>query len=226
MPAETLDQAATAASRCTLCAPVLPLGPRPIFQVSPTARVLIISQAPGTKAHLSRHSLARQGGRPAARLAGDGPRHVLRGRAPGHRALRPVLSRPPGGRRGRPAPAGMRAPVAPPADRADAAGAAVLLVGTYAIRAGMGRKAAAELGETVRNFAVPLAQGRFPLPHPSWRTRSWAAQRPWFEGEVLPALREAVGRALRCGVSGGKAGERIPRTPFKFFSASFPGCGC
>src|SRR3546814_6293659 len=36
---------------CNVCADVLPLGARPIFQLSPTATILVASQAPGTKAH-------------------------------------------------------------------------------------------------------------------------------------------------------------------------------
>jgi uracil-DNA glycosylase len=45
----TLDTTLAAASACTLCP--LPLGPRPVFQISATARLLIISQAPGTAVH-------------------------------------------------------------------------------------------------------------------------------------------------------------------------------
>ncbi len=48
---ETLDEAVAAARACTLCAAELPLGPRPTFRVSESARLLIISQAPGTKVH-------------------------------------------------------------------------------------------------------------------------------------------------------------------------------
>ena len=40
-------------SGCTVCAPYLPLGPRPVVQFSATSRVLIIGQAPGTKVHAS-----------------------------------------------------------------------------------------------------------------------------------------------------------------------------
>ncbi len=47
---ETLAQAAAAARACTLCAD-LPLGPRPVLRVSPTARLLIVGQAPGTRVH-------------------------------------------------------------------------------------------------------------------------------------------------------------------------------
>ena len=36
---------------CRVCASLLPLGPRPILHVSPTARLLIASQAPGTRVH-------------------------------------------------------------------------------------------------------------------------------------------------------------------------------
>ena len=38
---------------CTLCAGILPLAPRPIFQLAPRVAVLIAAQAPGRKAHES-----------------------------------------------------------------------------------------------------------------------------------------------------------------------------
>ena len=38
---------------CTLCAEHLPLGPRPVFQADPEARILIVGQAPGTAVHES-----------------------------------------------------------------------------------------------------------------------------------------------------------------------------
>lgn len=36
---------------CKLCAPFLPLGPNPIVQVHPEAKILIAGQAPGSKVH-------------------------------------------------------------------------------------------------------------------------------------------------------------------------------
>ena len=36
---------------CTLCADRLPLGPKPTFRIAPTARLLLVGQAPGTKVH-------------------------------------------------------------------------------------------------------------------------------------------------------------------------------
>ena len=38
---------------CTVCADSLEAGPRPIVQASPTARLVIIGQAPGRKVHES-----------------------------------------------------------------------------------------------------------------------------------------------------------------------------
>ncbi|WP_316013687.1 uracil-DNA glycosylase family protein [Roseobacter sp. HKCCA0434] len=36
----------------------------------------------------------------------------------------------------------------------------------------------------------------FPLPHPSWRNTGWLKRNPWFDTEVVPALRDAVSLAL------------------------------
>lgn len=192
----SLEAAAEAARACTLCAAVLPLGPRPVFRVSRTARLLIIGQAPGTKVHNT--------GIPWNDPSGDRLRDWLgMGRDAFYDESRIAI-----------VPAGLcypgrlpRGGDAPP--RPECAPLwhprlitpmreirLTLLVGTYAIRTVLGRGAAAQLGETVRDCRAALARGLFPLPHPSWRTRSWAAQRPWFAAEVLPELRRAVAAAL------------------------------
>jgi uracil-DNA glycosylase len=36
------------------------------------------------------------------------------------------------------------------------------------------------------------APGVFPLPHPSWRNTAWLKRNPWFDAEVLPALKARV----------------------------------
>ena len=66
-----------------------------------------------------------------------------------------------------------------------------LLVGTYAQAYVLGPGA---MTDRVLRFRSRLPK-YFPLPHPSWRTRSWAERNPWFETEVLPALRLAIQRA-------------------------------
>ena len=67
-----------------------------------------------------------------------------------------------------------------------------LLVGSYAQNHVLGPGA---LTDRVRDFASYLP-ACFPLPHPSWRSAIWARRHPWFEAEVLPALRAAIRRAL------------------------------
>ena len=37
--------------QCRECAAHLPLGPRPVVKAAPTARILVIGQAPGTRVH-------------------------------------------------------------------------------------------------------------------------------------------------------------------------------
>ncbi len=71
-----------------------------------------------------------------------------------------------------------------------------LLVGSYAAKAYW--PDGASLTEAVRDFAR-APQGLFPLPHPSWRVIGWRRRNPWFEAEVLPALREQVAWALATG---------------------------
>jgi uracil-DNA glycosylase len=48
---ETLQPLLRSVRACTVCAPSLPLGPRPVLRASRTARLLIASQAPGTRVH-------------------------------------------------------------------------------------------------------------------------------------------------------------------------------
>lgn len=74
-----------------------------------------------------------------------------------------------------------------------------LLVGSYA-QAHYHRacKPRRTLTEAVRDFRAS-DDGLFPLPHPSWRSTLWMRRNPWFESDVLPALRVAVRTALERG---------------------------
>lgn len=67
-----------------------------------------------------------------------------------------------------------------------------LLVGSYAQINALGPGAMTERVRAYRDF-LPL---RFPLPHPSWRTTGWERQNPWFTQEALPALRQTVRSVL------------------------------
>src|SRR5690242_1023132 len=48
---EAFDRLVTEIRACRVCAAHLPLGPRPVLRGRPSARLLIISQAPGTRVH-------------------------------------------------------------------------------------------------------------------------------------------------------------------------------
>ena len=70
----------------------------------------------------------------------------------------------------------------------------IVLIGLHAQKHFLGRERKPSLTETVRAWRE-YAPGVIPLPHPSPRNIAWFMRNPWFEGEVLPVLRERV-RAL------------------------------
>ncbi len=70
-----------------------------------------------------------------------------------------------------------------------------LLVGGYAQKWHLRERAKATLTETVRAWR-DYGEDVIPLPHPSWRNTGWLKREPWFEAELLPALRARVRGAL------------------------------
>lgn len=189
----TLDDVAAEARACTLCAAHLPLGPRPVFRVSATARLLIIGQAPGTKVHATGIPWNDPSGeRLRGWLAMDRATFYDEARI----AILPMgfcyPGRLPNGGDAPPRPEcfphwhhRLRAPM--PNIRL------TLLIGTYAQAAMLGK---GTMTDRVRDFAAYLPS-QFPLPHPSWRTNAWERKNPWFTERALPALRQAVIAALR-----------------------------
>ena len=71
-----------------------------------------------------------------------------------------------------------------------------LLVGSYAQAYYLRDKRKKSLTETVRTWQEYLPKF-CPIPHPSWRTRSWQKNNMWFDEEVLPDLRTRVHDLLR-----------------------------
>jgi len=68
-----------------------------------------------------------------------------------------------------------------------------LLVGGYAQKWHLGTKRpVTEQVQAWRDHAPAV----FPLPHPSWRNTAWLKRNPWFEQELLPALRARVNEVL------------------------------
>lgn len=190
---ETLEHVAALARACTVCAAHLPLGPRPTFRVSPTARLLIASQAPSTRVHAT--------GVPWNDASGDRLRRWLAMDRDVFYDESRIAIVPMGlcypGRLPNGGDAPPRKECAPLwRERLVAAMPAIgltLLVGTYALTHTLGRGG---MTERVRAFRDHLSGGYFPLPHPSWRTTGWERRNPWFEAEAIPALRAAVAEAL------------------------------
>ncbi len=187
-----LDQLVADVRACRVCAPVLPLGPRPIVQVSSQARLLIASQAPGAKVHEKGLAFWDDSGNRLRDWLGLG-RDVFYD--PERVAILPMGFCYPG----RLSAGGDRPPRPECAplwrDRVLALMPAVrltLLVGTYAQAHVLGP---APMTGRVRDYRAYLPR-YFPLPHPSWRTNVWAARNPWFVESVLPALRAEVACAL------------------------------
>ncbi len=71
----------------------------------------------------------------------------------------------------------------------------VLLIGQYAQQYYLKEKAEATVTETVRAFKKFLP-AYLPLVHPSPRNKIWQKKNPWFETEVLPALRKRLKRIV------------------------------
>ena len=68
-----------------------------------------------------------------------------------------------------------------------------ILIGQYAQALHLKNRRKKSLTETVRAFR-DYAPRYLPLPHPSPRNQMWLRRNPWFEEEVVPALRRACRR--------------------------------
>ena len=191
MPRTRLDTLFAEIRNCTACMPHLPLGPRPIVRGRASARVLIISQAPGTKVHETGLSFNdRSGDRLRDWLGIDRETFYDESRV----AVLPMGMCYPG----RLPKGGDRPPVPECAPLWHERVLAVLprleltlLVGSYAIDYYLGDKAKRTMRETVAAYEEYLP--RFlPLPHPSWRTMNFERDNPWFAKHLLPETKRLV----------------------------------
>lgn len=194
---------------CRLCrdapaaGPMLPQEPRPILRLDPNARLLVASQAPGIRAHTSGVPFDDPSGDRLRQWMGIDRARFYDGRKvliapmgfcfPGHTPDKGDL---------------------PPRrecaqlwhDRLFSAMPQVdliLAIGRYAQtyhfrRLNRPLPAALKLEDLVRNWRdfVGTRPRIFALPHPSWRNSGWIKRNPWFEADVLPALRQAVAAEL------------------------------
>jgi uracil-DNA glycosylase len=180
---------------CTVCAKQLPLGARPVLRGLPAARLLITSQAPGTKVHETGLSFNdRSGDRLRDWLGIDRDTFYDETRI----AILPMGMCYPGRNAagGDLPPRPECAPLWHPRILAAWAGIELtLLVGSYAIDYYLKTRKRKSMTETVRAWRDYLPT-HLPLPHPSWRTTRWEKQNPWFATDVLPELRRRVAGLL------------------------------
>ena len=181
-----------AARACRVCAAHLPLGPRPVLRAEPAARLMIIGQAPGTRVHETGIPWNdRSGLRLRDWLAMEEAVFYDAARV----AIVPMGFCYPGvdAKGGDKPPRPECAPLWHPPLRAALPDVELtLLVGMYAQAQYLGKRRQKTLTETVRHWRDYLP-AFLPLPHPSWRNTAWLKKNPWFESELLPALRKRVG---------------------------------
>ena len=181
---------------CRLCADRFALtatahAPRPVAWFARGARVLVASQAPGMRAHLSGKPFTDASGqRLRAWMGVDEETFYDRSRI----AIVPMGFCFPGyDARGSDLP--------PPALCAATWRARVLkelqprvtlLIGGHAIRWHLGLRGVTAAVAGWRDHAPRV----FPLPHPSWRNTAWLKRNPWFEAELVPELRRTLAEVL------------------------------
>lgn len=175
---------------CRLCEHALGFAPRPFVAASATARLLIIGQAPGSRVHASGIGWDDD--------SGDRLRGWLGMDKTAFYDVASVAQMPSGFCYPGKASGGDKPPRPECAPRWHVpllaqlpAVRLTLLVGGYAQKRYLPKGFAPNMTEAVRRWDE-APEGLFPLPHPAWRSRLWMARNPWFEDDVLPALRERV----------------------------------
>lgn len=178
---------------CRICEKDLPLGPRPIVQLHPDARILIAGQAPGSKVH--------ETGVPFDDPSGDRLRDWMGIDKNVFYDERRVAILP----MGFCYPGTSKSGDLPPLKicaatwRREAleylSGVRLtLLVGQYAQTWHLDTPKK-NLTETVRTWR-DYGDAVIPLPHPSPRNNIWLSKNPWFEEELIPELRRRVKKHL------------------------------
>lgn len=179
---------------CTICKAHLPLGPRPVLQLHPKARILIAGQAPGKKVHESGVPFDDASGKRLREWLGV-TREVFYD--PQQIAILPMGFCFPGSGKSGDLPPRRECE---PAWRQQLLGhlrtlELTLVMGQYAQKFHFGESSSSltELVKSWRTYWPDLV----PLPHPSPRNNIWLRRNPWFELELLPSLKKRVSDALK-----------------------------
>ena len=184
---ENLDSLLQKARACRVCEQHLPHEPRPILQASASARLLIVGQAPGARAHVS--------GVPWSDPSGERLRDWMGINTDtfydaGKIAILPMgLCYPGRATSGDLPPRRECAPLWHERLLAQMPGIKLtLLIGGYAQACYLKDAGHATVTETTRNWRT-LAPSVIPLPHPSPRNVAWFKANPWFDAELVPVLK-------------------------------------
>jgi uracil-DNA glycosylase len=183
------------ARACRLCAADLPLGPRPVFQIDPAARILIAGQAPGRRVHETGVPFDDPSGeRLRAWMGLDAatfydPRRI---------AILPMGFCYPGTAKSGDLPPRPECAVEWRTKLLDLMPAVelTLLIGQYAIDWRLKTGRSETLTQTVQKWKQ-FWPALLPLPHPSPRNNIWLKKNPWFDAEILPTLRRQVRSLLK-----------------------------
>lgn len=180
---------------CRVCEKHLPLGPRPVVQAHPDARLLIVGQAPGRKVH--------ETGIPWDDPSGDRLRRWMGVDKSvfydAHKiAIVPMGFCYPG--KGASGDLPPRPECAPLWHQKLLDGMKhirlTLLIGQYAQAYYLGKARKPTLTQTVRAWEEYIGDGFLPMVHPSPRNQIWLRKNPWFEAELVPQLAKLVKKAL------------------------------
>jgi uracil-DNA glycosylase len=178
---------------CKICNEHLPLGPRPVLQFNPMAKILIAGQAPGKKVHESGIPFDDASGKRLREWLGVS-REVFYD--PQQIAILPM---------GFCFPGSGKSGDLPPRPECELTWRKLLLerlhkleitlvLGQYAqaYHFGNANSSVTELVSSWRQYWPKVV----PLPHPSPRNNRWLKNNPWFETALLPKLRERVSEVL------------------------------
>ncbi|MBB6050699.1 uracil-DNA glycosylase family protein [Armatimonas rosea] len=193
-----LDVLLTDVRACTLCAEHLPHGPRPVLQCHSDAKILIVGQAPGRRVHASGIPFDDPSGERLRDWLGITPAVFY---DPHQIALLPMGFCYPGTSKSGDLPP---RPECAPAWRKKLLAhlpnlQLTLVIGQYAMAYHL---------PTVRGSVTEIVQGWrdhwpsvVPLPHPSPRNNLWLRRNPWFDEDIVPALRLRVAEVLGINAS-------------------------
>lgn len=180
----------TEVRKCTICLPHLVHGVNPILAASVKSKVAIVGQAPGSIVHKT--------GVPWDDKSGERLRNWLDVDKttfynPEIFAIIPMGFCYPGkGKTGDLPPRKECAPQwHPPLFKVLGKLQLIILIGSYAQEYYLGSRKKKTLTETVRNYREYLPQ-YLTLPHPSPRNNIWIKKNPWFEEQLIPALRATI----------------------------------